>query len=156
MPHRLPDSWRHRPPLLRYVSVALGMASVLLAGCGRDGVPRHVVTGNVTFQGQPVEYGTIVFEPEASVGRIAPRGMARVENGYFRTDREESPTTGAYKVRVFGFDKARMKQNPEPGEIVDTPELFPEYTFQVQIPPPDGRLDVQVPESGQKGDRPVR
>jgi hypothetical protein len=118
-----------------------------LSGCGGEGFPRHQISGKVTYQGQPVEYGAIVFEPEASIGKIAPTGQARIENGAFKTDSTESPTTGAYKVRVTGFDKSKMKANPAPGEIIDTPELFPEHVLQVEIPPPGGRLDIEVPSA---------
>jgi hypothetical protein len=102
------------------------------------------VTGKVTYQGQPVEYGAIVFEPEDSIGKIAPTCNARIENGAFRTELAESPTTGAYKVRVWGYDKSKMKTNTTAEEIVETPELFPEYNLRVDIPPPSGKLDIEV------------
>jgi hypothetical protein len=117
---------------------------LLLPGCG-EGFPRHRLSGKVTYQGKPVEYGTIVFEPEESIGKIAPTGFARIENGAFQTDRAESPTTGAYKVRVLGYDKSKMKLDAGPNEIIDTPELFPEHILRVEIPPPDGKLDIEVP-----------
>ena len=85
---------------------------------------------------------------------IAPTGFARIENGAFQTDQSESPTTGAYKVRVLGFDKSKMKANPAPGEIIDTPELFPEHVLQVEIPPPGGRLDIEVPSASPPSDNP--
>lgn len=117
----------------------------LLPGCGGDGIKRHQVTGKVTFQGQPVEYGTIFFEPEASVGLIAPTSSARIEHGEYQTAKADSPTTGAYKVRVMGFDQSKMKKNTPPEEIIETPELFPAYTLSVEIPPPQDRLDIDVP-----------
>jgi hypothetical protein len=94
---------------------------LLLPGCG-EGFPRHRLSGKVTYQGKPVEYGTIVFEPEESIGKIAPTGFARIEN-----------------------DKSKMKLDAGPNEIIDTPELFPEHILRVEIPPPDGKLDIEVP-----------
>jgi hypothetical protein len=119
-----------------------------LAGCEGDGLERHQVSGTVSYQGRPVEYGTIVFEPEASAGQIAPTSFARIESGKYQTERAESPTTGRYNVRVMGFDKAKMKQNTPPEEIIELPELFPAYSVSVEIPPPDDRLDIEVPSKG--------
>jgi hypothetical protein len=124
------------------VLLSLGVA---FAGCGGDGIDRHQVSGTVTYQGQQVQDGAIVFEPDASVGKIAPTSFARIEGGRFQTDREQSPTSGKYKVRVMGYDKSKMKKDAAPGEIIDMPELFPEYTLQTEIPPPGGKLDITVP-----------
>ena len=109
--------------------------SLAIIGCGGESFSRHQISGNVTFQGQGVEYGTIIFEPDASIGKLAPTSYARIENGAFQTAAKESPTKGKYKVRVMGFDKSKMKTDVEPGEIVDTPELFPEHVLNVEIPP---------------------
>jgi hypothetical protein len=38
----------------------------LLLGCSSDPNARYIVTGKVTFQGQPVEEGTITFEDPAA------------------------------------------------------------------------------------------
>lgn len=123
----------------------------LMAGCGGDGLERYPISGTVTFKGQKVEYGTIVFEPEASVGTIAPSGYARIENGLYKTSQEESPIKGDYRVRVMGFDKSKMKKDAAPGEIIATPELFPAFETKVTVPPPDGNFDVEVPARSSKG-----
>jgi hypothetical protein len=115
------------------------------AGCGGDGIDRHQVSGTVTYQGKQVQDGRIMFEPDASIGKIAPTGFAQIEGGRFQTTQTESPTTGKYKVRVFGYDKSKMKKDYAPGEILDMPELFPEYTLEAEIPPPGGKLDIEVP-----------
>ena len=128
----------------RSALVWIGLAATL-AGCGGDGISRHQVSGTVTYQGQEVQDGAIVFEPDASIGRIAPTSFARVEKGRFQTDRAQSPTTGKYKVRVMGYDKSRMKKNPAQGEIIEMPELFPEYVLEADIPAPNGKLDIEVP-----------
>ena len=86
-----------------------------------------------------------MFEPDASVGKIAPTCFARIENGSYQTARAESPTTGKYKVRVMGYDKSKMKKDAAVGEIIELPELFPEYALEAEIPVPGGRLDIEVP-----------
>ncbi len=52
------------------------IASVLLAGCGSDGPALGTVEGTVTYDGQPLEQGTIVFHP--AKGRPA---HGKIENG---------------------------------------------------------------------------
>jgi hypothetical protein len=97
--------------------VSLVCLLAVAAGCGGDGITRHQVSGKVTYRGQEVIDGALVFEPDASIGQIAPTSFARIANGTYQTDRAESPTTGKYKVRVMG------------------------------IPVPSGRLDIEVPHS---------
>jgi hypothetical protein len=125
---------------------------VIAAGCGGDGITRHQVQGSVTYSGQPVQDGAVVFEPDASIGKIAPTSFARIENGSYATARAESPTTGKYKVRVMGYDKSKMKKDAAVGEIIDLPELFPEYSLETEIPVQGGRLDIAVP-AGKPGKR---
>ena len=60
----------------------------------------------------------------------------RSQNGAYQTAPTESPTTGKYKVRVMGYDKSKMRTDAAPGEIIEMPELFPEYAFDAEIPPP--------------------
>ena len=59
----------------------LGMVVVGLAACAGCGKGLATVEGNVTFDGQPVEKGTIVFEPADGVG---PTGGGAIENGKYR------------------------------------------------------------------------
>ncbi|MDB5341208.1 MAG: signal peptide-containing protein [Planctomycetaceae bacterium] len=48
---------------------SLAIVACLLAGCGSDGPPKYQVSGEVTFDGKPVEEGQIIFTPtEAGVG----------------------------------------------------------------------------------------
>jgi hypothetical protein len=133
------SSWR------RGVVAAVAAAAF---GCG-SGETRHALTGTVTFAGKPVEYGTIAFEPDASVAGFAPSCYAKIADGVYTTGRADGPTTGRYNVRVLGFDKARVKRNPETNEA-SYPDLFPPYTTTVEIPPPGGRLDIDVPASASR------
>lgn len=126
----------------RLVWAALLM-SLPAAGCG--GPARHAVTGTVTFAGRPVEYGAISFQPDASAGPTAPTGYARITDGKYELPADQRPAAGRYAVKVTGFDKSKMKPDPAPGEAVNTPALFPEFTRTVDIPPPGGTLDIDVP-----------
>jgi len=66
---------------MRSFAALLGVGVVLLitSGCGpSDGIPTYPVTGTVTFAGQPVEVGTIVFDP---VDQVSPSAMGGIQDG---------------------------------------------------------------------------
>lgn len=138
----------------RWAGRAAALACLVAIGCG-ERLPRHVVSGTVTYAGKPLEFGSITFEPTASVGKIAPTGTARIENGAFRTPQDQSPTTGRYTVRVVGHDPkiiAEREKNPRK-EFVGTLDWFPPYELTVDIPPPDGRLTIDVPTTPPAGSK---
>lgn len=61
---------------------------VSLSACSQknaDGPKRFRVSGKVTFDGTPLSYGTIVFEPDSSKGNAGPQGIAKVRNGFYDT-----------------------------------------------------------------------
>ncbi len=72
----------------------LVVTSILAVGCSTgDRNPRYKVTGKVTFQGPPVEEGTITFEnPEAGQVNSSPLGSG----GSYALDLP----AGTYKVSV--------------------------------------------------------
>jgi prepilin-type N-terminal cleavage/methylation domain-containing protein/prepilin-type processing-associated H-X9-DG protein len=116
----------------------------LAIGCSGDGLNRHRVQGSVTFDGKPLETGAIFFEPTATVGTIAPTTYLAVRNGKYDAG-EEGPIAGTYRVRVGGWDESRQTIDDE-GRSTPT-QLFDDYVFEVEIPPPNNTLDVEVPVS---------
>jgi hypothetical protein len=61
--------------------IVLYMAVVFLGGCGPSEPRLYKVSGTVSFDGQPVETGTIVFEPVDSVPGNGAGG--EIHNGVF-------------------------------------------------------------------------
>ena len=120
---------------------SLAVACAALAGCG-DGMKRHRVRGTVTFQGKPVESGAIFFEPTASVGKVAPTVYLPIRDGKFDTG-DQGPVAGKYRVVVGGVDKAKNRVDDD--GITHTSQLFKDYAFEVDIPPPNDTLDIEVP-----------
>ena len=54
---------------------SLLLVSVVFYGCHQEKNPRYKVTGKVTYQGQPIEEGTITFEnPTAGEVNSSPLG----------------------------------------------------------------------------------
>jgi hypothetical protein len=136
---------------LRRVFTAGPVAGVFVAslffitGCGGDGLSRHAISGTITYDGKPLELGSIALEPDVSAGKVAPSTYTSVADGAFSIPVDEGPIAGKYNLRIVSFDKSKMKLDVPEGTPINMPALFPPYTTQVEIPPPDGVLKVDVP-----------
>jgi hypothetical protein len=126
---------------------SLALAALVLAGCSGDGLDRQRVHGTVTYQGKPVEFGAIFFEPTASVGKVAPTVYLPIRDGKYDTGRE-GPVRGKYRVVVGGHDQSKTRVDDD--GITHTTLLFPDYRFEVEIPPPNNTLDVEVPATASR------
>ena len=67
---------------------------LVLAGCGSD-KPRYEVTGTVTFNGAPIETGSISFVPSDPA---QPPDAGPIENGRYRV--KASPGSKRVQVRA--------------------------------------------------------
>lgn len=101
-------------------------------GCsGPSGPPTYPVSGEVTFNGEPVATGTILFEPFQSDGTLPASGQ--IIDGKFNFEIEK----GDKKVKVFADREvgdpdpvmgARRRENYIPAKYNDRTELFAEVT----------------------------
>jgi len=103
------------------VGSAFGLLIVL--GCGDDtGLEkRYPVYGTVTYQGKPIEHGTINFTPaKPDVGRAAG---APIEQGAYKlttATEGDGALPGAYNVTVTAFeisDNAELKAIAKGGQF---------------------------------------
>jgi hypothetical protein len=70
--------------------------AICCVGCGSGDSGRVAVGGKVAFNGQPIEQGTIIFEPSDG-GRMS---VGEIDNGSYNIPRDRGPTAGAYIVRI--------------------------------------------------------
>jgi hypothetical protein len=108
-------SWRR---VLSTVVMVLGVA----AGCGQkvQGPERATIAGTVKLDGQPIEYGSILFTPDAGVRGTA--AGATIRNGRYELTAEKGPTLGANRVVIRALTKSGRKvQSPtaRTGEMID-------------------------------------
>jgi hypothetical protein len=75
---------------------AVALALVTTIGCGGAARDRVAVSGAVTFDGQPLSTGQVVFEPRAQ-GRMA---IAQLVDGRYSIAAQRGPTAGEYIVRI--------------------------------------------------------
>lgn len=138
-------------PLNRFQCFTLA-ASVLflLAGCGRsDSQPRYNVSGSVTFAGEPVPAGFILFTPDAAKGARGPAGSAQIKDGQYDTRHEgKGPVGGPHTVTITGFDGRPADKE---GFAPDGKSLFSGYTISVDLPHEKTTQDFAVPASAGHG-----
>ena len=72
---------------------------LLLAGCGSGRIP---ISGDVTFNGEPILTGTITFEPADDKG-VATGG--KIVSGKYALVGDAAPQPGKKKVRIVASRK---------------------------------------------------
>jgi hypothetical protein len=116
MIHSLPNS-RPRKSSIRAQQLLWGCSLLLaLAGCGGDSIERTVVKGKVTFDGQPLATGTILFVPEQ--GTVGAPVQCKIENGEFSSAGQTSDKRGA----VVGPNKVEITAYKESGKQIKNPD----------------------------------
>lgn len=83
----------------RLLTLLLGL-SFSLTGCGstESGPERVIVSGKVTFNGEPVPQGEIWFLPAA--GRQAPQAGAIITEGLYRVENKGGVPIGSCLVKI--------------------------------------------------------
>ena len=84
--------------ILRGVHSVFVLSVLLLTGCGESGPETAAVKGTVTFNGQPVEQGMIVFQPDE--GSIGPSAGGPISNGSFSIDKRKGPPLGPVRIEI--------------------------------------------------------
>lgn len=121
--------------------VACAIAAVVAGGCGpRDTRVRNRVTGTVTYAGEPVAGGEILFIPDGEKMNSGPEGLAIIKNGRFDTRGTRAPGIdgGSMVVEVTGFlDEQR-------GKIMT-------YSFKTELGrDPEMTLDIEIDKKAAK------
>ena len=103
-----------------------------LTGCGGAGGPdRGAVTGTVSFEGKPIDQGSILFVPVA--GKAGSSSGAAITDGKFSIPQEKGPVVGLNRVEVHWPRKTGRKKEvgspAPPGTMIDEVEEAIPATF---------------------------
>jgi hypothetical protein len=121
---------------------AVAFALIAVIGCGPS-KRGNVVSGNVTYAGQPLVAGMVQFQPVDATGTsVAPSTAAAVVGGRYETPRNRGVGTGPYIARVLPCDVTAGAPLP-PGAV----QFFP-YELQVELPDEPCVVNIDVPEGG--------
>ena len=136
---------------LAFCCLALCSALVGCSGAKYKGDKRYPLTGQVTFDGQPVDVGSISFIPEGGSGR-ASGGV--ITDGKYDVPEEKGVTAGAYRVEISWLKRTGKKlRDPESGEMYDERrEALPDKLranseLTVEVPLPENRHDFNLKSS---------
>ncbi|EAQ81318.1 hypothetical protein [Blastopirellula marina] len=83
--------------------LGLTVAITFALGCSKSqDFPGEIeVTGNVTFDGQPISGGMIYFEPDVRAGNSGPQGFAEIIDGHYSTQKSgRGVKSGPNMVRI--------------------------------------------------------
>ena len=123
----------------------IALALIAVIGCGPS-KRGNVVSGNVTYAGQPLVAGMVQFQPVDETGTsVAPSTAAAVVGGRYETPRNRGVGAGPYIARVLPCDVTAGA--PPPGAV----QFFP-YELRVELPDERCEVNIDVPEGG--GSRP--
>ena len=71
------------------------------AGCGSSDNRLVTVIGNVTFDGQPIAQGNILFIPEEQLS--GPQVGASIDDGHYKISHKGGVGAGTYQVRIVAY-----------------------------------------------------
>lgn len=99
---------RRRVVALQISAAGLGLL-FFAAGCGEaNPLGRRPIYGSVSFQGKPVDYGAIQFNPLDMQHGVNSGGM--IENGKYQLPTSQGLPPGEYLVMVTAPDRSKMEK----------------------------------------------
>ncbi|MDZ4819285.1 MAG: hypothetical protein SGJ20_09960 [Planctomycetota bacterium] len=139
----------------------LATMSLTVIGCGRAGVERASIDGNVSINGQPVESGSIRFISLEPGG--GPSVGGQIQDGKYDIDEQKGPTLGKHRVEVqvpfrtgrkirspFALPPTNPAEATDPAAMVDEwaekapPQYNTKSTLSVTIEPGQNEHDIEM------------
>jgi hypothetical protein len=110
----------------RYLRIALPLLLLSLAGCGsQNGLNLGRVSGKVTYKGEPVRNGTVMFMPDESKGTQGPpaMGVLGTDGAYVMTTDQtgDGAIVGIHKVGIMALGTTPL--NPDEAEVKEKDEV---------------------------------
>ncbi|MCC6492722.1 MAG: hypothetical protein IT424_06855 [Pirellulales bacterium] len=81
-----------------------------LLGCGEQPVDRATVRGRVSFRGEPIQDGTILFSPVGGgESQAAGPSSGKIIGGAYQLDGDNGPVVGSHRVEIQAYRKTGRK-----------------------------------------------
>jgi hypothetical protein len=109
---------------------------LFVTSCG-SGNGRQTFEGEVKYKGEPLPFGTVIFEPDESKGNAGMQGVGEIRNGRYKTTPDFGPQAGPYVARITGYARPPS---------IDEQALFIDYRIPVVIGSDTRTLDLDVPD----------
>lgn len=109
----------------RAAGAALALSLAALVGCGGGGTKRASVGGTVSYDGKPIDNGSITFVPDGGGDR--PKAGGSIRDGKYSIGATEGgPVPGKYKVEITWDKSAGKKLDPDIQGGTNTRQVLPE------------------------------
>lgn len=135
-------------PTARYHRRACALPLLILAcgilGCGKSGIDRYHVQGPITYRGEPIPAGHLVFEPDPAKGNRGPGVMAFINQGHYETLKHKGIVGGPHIVRIYATDGKPFEVEVE-RIMVSGKDLFPPVELAIDFPKADCEQAIEVP-----------
>jgi hypothetical protein len=115
-----PEGSTMRPRRQSRITLLQVLTLVLVVGCG-DNSGRQRISGEVTFQGRPVDQGSIEFLPGPGV---ASHAGAVIENGRYTIPADKGLLPGLYAIKI-SWPERQGRPNEVPGVPAGSRDLIP-------------------------------
>jgi len=124
------------------------IAATFFAGCGEPNpLGRRAVHGAVSFQGQPVDYGQIQFQPEDP--QHGQSSGAMISGGKYQIKLSQGLPPGSYQVMISAPDRGNQEkvEGPPGDERTLAKERIPakynlRTTLKVEVPKARGSYEA--------------
>jgi hypothetical protein len=104
-----------------FLMIGLTLAA---SGCGRQaGIERVLVSGSVSFKGQPLGKGQIRFIPTENTP--GPMTIEPIEAGEYSTSKTGGVPVGTHRVEILGYDPEVYANAPRGPGSPPIPQLLP-------------------------------
>lgn len=122
----------------------------LVSGCGRTEVSRTGVSGDVTFAGEPVVFGTIQIVPDKSKGHTGPAASLDIVNGHFEgSGSGKGIVAGPHVLMVTAYDGVPpdppADESQPVSDLAGPKPLFVKYKIEANLK--GGSEKIEIPES---------
>jgi hypothetical protein len=99
-----------------YALLAFGaVLATVQFGCRDSGPPKVIVSGAVTFQGEPIANGDILFYPIE--GTVGPVSGGPIVNGQYEANGKGGVPIGRHRVEIRAYRSGSSTQAITPEEI---------------------------------------
>jgi hypothetical protein len=122
-----------------------------LVGCARrdyTGPKQFPLTGRVTYDGQPIDWGSISFLPLGENQRVSG-GL--IENGTYTVPEAKGANAGKYRVEISWLKLTGKKyRDPDSGEMLDArqealpPRFHAQSELSVEVTAEQTRFDFDL------------
>ena len=128
---------------MRRAIMASTVGSMICAaafGCGRDDGPqRYNLSGNISYEGEPIRGGWIVFAPESG-----PGATANIEDGKYATREGWGTVGGIHTIEVVALGGVALPDSKADGGMNAAGKTMFSYKFTKDIPKDTTNWDIEI------------